>query len=286
MGRRSFSLLTVTTITLIFLISIIAGVAGSLLGLGGGIIIIPALTLIWGIDIRYAIGASAVAVIATSSSAAAAYIREGLTNIRIGMFLEIAAIPGAIAGAFLTGLINPRFLYILFACVLGYSVFILFRRRHLELPECTDPTPLANSLRLAGCYYDHSLKQTISYAPAGLCPSFLSMLGAGLLSGLLGIGNGAINVMVMDLLMKLPMKVATATSNFMIGITIAASAGIYFAHGYINPIIAAPVALGVVLGSMLGARFMIRLKNTTVRKIFLPVLFYIALQMLLRGIRG
>jgi hypothetical protein len=279
-------LVSLSLTLMIFAGSVMAGVIGALLGLGGGIIIIPMLTLAFGIDIRYAIGASIVSVIATSSGAASAYIRDRITNIRIGMFLEMATTTGAIAGAFLAGMINPRLLYFIFALVMGYSTLALFQRRNVELARDVTPHPLAVKLQLAGSYYDQVLQQQVNYTSAGVYAGFGTMFAAGILSGLLGIGNGVFKVMAMDMFMKLPMKVSTATSNFMIGITAAASAGIYFARGYINPAIAAPVALGVVLGAVLGTRLMVRLKNATIRKVFLPVLLYVALQMLIKGIRG
>lgn len=271
---------------LIFTGSMLAGTVGALLGLGGGIIIIPVLTLLLNIDIRYAIGASIVSVIATSSGAAAAYIRDRITNIRIGMFLEMATTTGAITGAYLGGLISPRYLYIIFAVVLGYSTLAMFKRRNMELPEGVVAHPLAQKLKLEGSYYDQVLNRQVEYTSTGVYEGFGIMYGAGVISGLLGIGNGIFKVMAMDMFMKLPMKVSTATSNFMIGVTAAASAGIYFARGDIHPAIAAPVALGVVSGAALGTRLMVRLRNTTLRKIFVPVLLYVSLQMLFKGLRG
>lgn len=268
------------------MVSLVAGTVGALLGLGGGIIIIPALTLGLGMDIRQAIGATIVSVIATSSGAAAAYIRDRITNIRIGMFLETATTTGAITGAYLGGLISPRALYIIFAGVLSYSALSMFQRRHMELPERVSPHPLARKLRLEGSYYDHALGQQVRYTSTGVYEGLGIMYGAGVISGLLGIGSGLFKVLAMDLCMKLPMKVSTATSNFMIGVTAAASAGIYFARGQINPAVAAPVALGVVLGATLGTRLMIHLRNTTLRKAFVPVLLYVSLEMLLKGWRG
>ncbi|MGI9862365.1 sulfite exporter TauE/SafE family protein [Moorella naiadis] len=276
----SFSL-----ILLIFAGSVLAGLVGSLLGLGGGIIIIPILTLLLNIDIRYAIGASIVSVIATSSGAAAAYIRDRITNIRIGMFLEMATTTGAITGAYLGGLISPRVLYIIFAVVLGYSTLAMFKRRNVELPEGVEAHPLAKKLNLEGSYYDQVLNRPVAYTSTGVYEGFGVMYGAGVISGLLGIGSGIFKVMAMDMFMKLPMKVSTATSNFMIGVTAAASAGIYFTRGDIHPAIAAPVALGVVTGATLGTRLMVRLRNTTLRKIFVPVLLYVSLQMLIKGLR-
>ncbi|HBT48211.1 MAG TPA: permease [Peptococcaceae bacterium] len=264
----------------------VAGIIGALLGLGGGIILIPALTLGFGIDIRYAAGASLISVVATSSGAAAAYVRDRLTNIRIGLFLEMATTSGAVTGAFLAGIISPRLLYIIFALMLGYSTLAMFRRRQVELPEEVVPHPLARKLRLEGSYYDPALGRRVDYTSSGVYESFALMYGAGIISGLLGIGSGLFKVMAMDMFMKLPMKVSTATSNFMIGVTAAASAGIYFARGNINPALAAPVALGVMVGATLGTRLMVRARNVTLRKIFVPVLLYVSLEMLLKGLRG
>lgn len=271
---------------IILLGSIIAGIAGSLLGLGGGIIIIPFLTLAMGIDIRYAIGASIVSVIATSSGAAAAFVRDKITNIRIGMFLGMASTTGALIGAYLGGLISPQILYIIFAVVLGYSTLAMFKRRNVELPGEVEAHPLAKKLQLEGTYYDKVLNQEVAYTSSRVYEGFAIMTGAGIVSGLLGIGSGVFKVMAMDMFMKLPMKVSTATSNFMIGVTAAASAGIYFLRGDIHPAIAAPVALGVLIGATLGTKIMMRMRNTTLRKIFVPVLFYISLQMLWKGIMG
>ncbi|WP_173298162.1 sulfite exporter TauE/SafE family protein [Thermanaeromonas sp. C210] len=270
----------------VFLVSVVAGTIGALLGLGGGIILIPVLTLGFGIDIRYAAGASLISVIATSSGAAAAYVRDRLTNIRIGLFLEMATTSGAITGAYLAGVISPRFLYIIFALMLGYSTLAMFRRRHVELPEGVVLHPLARKLRLEGSYYDPALARQVDYTSSGVYESFALMYVAGIISGLLGIGSGLFKVMAMDVFMKLPMKVSTATSNFMIGVTAAASAGIYFARGNINPALAAPVALGVMVGATLGTRLMVRLRNVTLRKIFVPVLLYVSLEMLLKGLKG
>lgn len=282
----ALKLVSFSFIGIIFSISILAGILGALLGLGGGIIIIPALTLLLGVDIRYAIGASVVSIIATSSGAAATYIRDRITNVRIGMFLEMATTTGAILGAYLSSLIHARYLYFIFALVLGYSTLALFRRRNVELAPDTTPHPLAQKFKLSGSYYDSALQQEVNYTSSGVPAGFLVMLGAGILSGLLGIGSGVFKVLAMDMYMKLPMKVSTATSNFMIGVTAATSAGIYFSRGYINPAIAGPVALGVVLGTVIGTRLMVRLRNATLRKIFLPVLLYISLEMLLKGLKG
>ncbi len=264
--------------------SALAGLIGALLGLGGGMIIVPVLTLFMGVDIHYAVGASIVSVIATSSGAAAAYIRDKITNIRIGMFLETATTTGAVAGAFLAGVIGGHILFIIFGLLLGYSAVALFQKRNVELPTNVPDSRLAERLKLAGNYYDAVLKRRVDYRAAGVPAGFVMMFGAGVISGLLGIGSGVFKVLAMDIAMRLPMKVSTATSNFMIGVTAAASAGVYFARGDINPFIAAPVALGVLGGATVGTRVMTRLKNTTLRKLFVPVLLYVALQMVLRGL--
>jgi uncharacterized protein len=267
----------------ILLLSIVAGVFGSILGLGGGIIITPALTLLFGIDIKYAIGASIVSVIATSSGAAVAYIRDKITNIRIGMFLEIATTIGAITGAFISGLISPKYLYIIFGLLLLYSALAMLKKRGQELPGNVVPHPIANKLKLNGQYYDKVLKKDVSYNVTGVYGGFGMMYVAGVISGLLGIGSGIFKVMAMDLFMKLPLKVSSATSNFMIGVTAAASAGVYLLRGDIDPKIAAPVALGVLIGATIGTKIMQNLKSKTIRMIFIPVLAFVSIQMIFKG---
>lgn len=268
---------------IIFGFSIIAGFVGSLLGLGGGIIIIPALTLFFGVRIHEAIGASIVSVIATSSGAAIAYVRDKITNIRIGMFLETATTLGAITGAFVAGLIEPRVLYIIFGLLMIYSAAAMFKKRNSEFAENVKEHPIAKRLNLSSEYYDKALDKTVAYKVAGVYPGYAVMYAAGVISGLLGIGSGVFKVLGMDVFMKLPMKVSTATSNFMIGVTAAASAGVYFSRGDINPLVAGPVALGVLLGAQSGTKVMERLNNKTLRLIFIPILVYVALQMLWKG---
>ncbi|MHB1712262.1 MAG: sulfite exporter TauE/SafE family protein, partial [Acidimicrobiales bacterium] len=209
------------------LISVAAGVLGSLVGLGGGVVIVPVLTIFYGVDIRLAIGASIVSVIATSSGAAAAYVREKMTNLRAGMFLEIATTTGAVSGAYLTTLFPSRFLFILFGVVLGYSSFATYRKRHSAEPLTVSNDRIANYFNLHGSYYDTAEKKEISYKVVGTKPGLVLMYVAGLVSALLGIGSGALKVPAMDVAMHLPMKVSSATSNFMIGVTAAASAGVY-----------------------------------------------------------
>ncbi|HEV2356055.1 MAG TPA: sulfite exporter TauE/SafE family protein [bacterium] len=268
----------------ILLVSSFAGVAGALLGLGGGIIIVPALTLLIGLPIRYAIGASIVSVIATSSGAAAAYVRGGIANLRIAIALEVATTIGAVSGAFLAGHVPVRALYIIFGLLLAYSTVALLERVKLELPGEVPYDPLAGRLQFRGDYFDHVLGRRVAYTATGVIPGALMMYGAGLMSGLLGIGSGLFKVLALDVVMRLPMKVSTATSNFMIGVTAAASAGVYFARGDIHPLVAAPVALGVLGGAWGGTHVMERLRSTTLRKLFVPVLAVVAIEMILRGL--
>lgn len=268
----------------ILLISISAGVLGSILGLGGGIIVTPALTLLFGVDIQHAIGASLISVIATSSGAAIAYIRDGITNIRVGMFLEIATTVGAVTGAVIAGLISPHLLYMVFAVFLLYSALAMLKKSKEELPGEVPLHKVAAKLKLQGEYYDKALQKEVHYNADNVYSGFAVMYGAGIISGLLGIGSGSFKVLAMDVFMKLPLKVSSATSNFMMGVTGAASAGIYLFRGDINPLISAPVALGVLIGATIGARLMQKLKSKTIRKMFIPILIYIALQMMAQGL--
>jgi uncharacterized membrane protein YfcA len=265
-------------------VSVLAGLVGSLLGLGGGILVIPALTLLFHVDIRYAIGASIVSVIATSSGAAAAYVRDRITNLRVAMFLETATVTGALAGAFLAGRVHGRWLYLTFGLALLYSAFSMLRKPHEARPRAGAADRLADRLRLHGAYHDEAGDRVVEYRVRGTAPGLSLMLLAGGLSGLLGIGAGAFKVPAMDLAMGLPIKVSTATSNFMIGVTAAASAGVYFARGDVDPFIAAPVATGVLLGAMLGSRLLSRIHGRAVRWAFVLVLAWIAAQMFLRGL--
>jgi uncharacterized membrane protein YfcA len=264
--------------------SVAAGAAGAILGLGGGMLLIPVLTLFFGVDLRLAMGASIVSVIATSCGAAAAYLRTSLSNVRIGLFLSVATVSGALVGAGLAGVVPIRALQLLLGLALAYSAVTTLRQLHVEVAEVTDVDPLAMRFALEGVYYDASLDREVKYRATRVRWGFGAMFGAGVLSGLLGIGSGAFKVLAMDHFMRLPMKVSTATSNFMIGITSAATAGVYFGRGDIHALLAAPVAVGVLAGAIVGTRLMARLRNSTVRKAFLPVLVYLALSMLLRGL--
>ncbi len=272
-----------TFFILVFAASIFAGLIGSLVGLGGGVFIVPLLTLVFGLPIHDAIGASIVSVIATSSGAAAAYVKDRITNLRIGMFLEVATTIGAVCGAFLSLIAPTPILFIIFGLVLLVSAVPLVVRLGEELPQGVTSDRWARRLALASSYPDARLGREVSYQVARVPLGFGMMYVAGLISGLLGIGSGTFKVLAMDTAMRLPMKVSTTTSNFMIGVTAAASAGIFFQQGDINPIVTAPVALGVLAGATIGAKTLARISNATVRKIFIPILILIAAEMLIRG---
>ncbi len=268
----------------IFIVSLLAGVIGALAGVGGGILVVPSLTILFGVDIRLAIGASIVSVIATSSGAAAAYVRDGMTDMRVGMFLELATTTGAVAGALLAAVVAPAALYVLLGVVLLFSAVQQVLRLGEELPPVAEAKSLAARMRLEGTYPDAKLGRDVPYAAQRVPLGFVLMAGAGVVSGLLGIGSGALKVLAMDGAMRLPMKVSSATSNFMIGVTAAASAGIYLGRGDVDPTLAAPVALGVLAGATLGARVLPRLSNRSVRLVFLPVLLAVGIETLLKGL--
>jgi uncharacterized membrane protein YfcA len=272
-----------TFVVAVLLTSTGAGVAGAILGLGGGILLVPILTLFYGVSLHDAMGASIVSVVATSSGAAAAYLRSGLSNIRVGLFLAMATVSGAIVGASLVGIVPEHVLELILGAALTYSAVVTLKQLNLELAEELPQDRLAERFELGGAYYDQVLDREVKYRAAHVGRGVTAMFGAGMLSGLLGIGSGAFKVLAMDYFMRLPMKVSTATSNFMIGITAAASASIYFGRGDIRPIIVSPVAVGVLVGAYVGTHLLARLRNATVRKIFLPVIFYLAIAMVLRG---
>src|ERR1700757_533434 len=268
---------------LIGLGSLLAGFLGALTGLGGGVVVVPMLALLFHVDIRYAIGASLVSVIATSSGAAAAYVREGYSNIRIGMFLEIATTVGALFGAWLTTRVPTHAIGIVFGIVLLYSAYASIRVKEHAL-AAGKPDPLALKLRMNGTMPSDSgpVPYTAQRVPAGFSLMFL----AGSLSGLLGIGSGAVKVLAMDQAMRLPFKVSTTTSNFMIGVTAAASAGIYLSRGYISPSLAMPVMLGVLGGSLIGSRILIRARVSTLRMIFALVIVALGVEMIYSSLTG
>lgn len=269
---------------LTFLASLGAGAIGALVGLGGGVMIVPLLTIGFGVDIRLAVGASIVSVIATSSGAGAALLRDRLTNVRVATLLQVATSVGAIAGALIAPFLPTRVLFLLFGGLLLFTIFPMLRKVGSDEASSFENDKWAMRLSLPGSYPDRRTGREISYPVRGVPVGFAMMGVAGLVSGLLGIGSGALKVLSMDSAMGLPIKVSSATSNFMIGVTAAASAGIYFWRGDVLPFIAAPVALGVLLGSILGARLLIRFRSETVRIVFIIMLALVAIQMLLRGL--
>ena len=263
-------------------ISGLAGFLGSLTGLGGGVVVTPVLTLLLGVSLHHAMGAALVSVIATSSGAAAAYVREGYSNVRVGMFLEIATTLGAVAGAHLTTVVPSEALAVVFGLVLIYSAWHSWRQPAGRRAAPADP--LADRLRLSGSYPD--LGRMVQYGVGRVKAGFALMFGAGLLSGLLGIGSGAMKVIAMDQVMCIPFKVSTTTSNFMIGVTAAASAGIYMRQGYIEPALAMPVMLGVLGGSVLGARQLAGAGTRVLRLVFAVVVGVMAIEMIYSGLTG
>lgn len=268
---------------LVWLGSFIAGFLGALTGLGGGVVLVPLLTSVFGVDIRYAIGASLVSVIATSSGAASTYIKQGLTNLRIGMFLEVATVIGALIGALIGVFISVKALTVVLALTLLYSAYLAQQPRS-EFLSAESSDPLAVQLKLSGdC---PTPTGTMAYEAQSVSAGFGIMLGAGVLSGLLGIGSGGFKVLAMDQAMQLPFKVSTTTSNFMIGVTAAASAGVYLARGYIDPGLSMPVMLGVFPGALLGAKVLVGAKTHQLRILFSLVLMAMALKMVYNSLAG
>ena len=266
---------------LLLLGATLAGLLGSLTGLGGGVVLIPLLTLVFKVDIHYAIGTSLISVIATSSGAAASYVKEGITNIRLGMFLEVATTIGAIAGAFLATYIATSWIAIIFGVILILSALTSFSRHHEKIKE--EPAGrLSTQLKLSGSFPSENGIQhyTVKHVAGG----FVMMNVAGIISGLLGIGSGALKVIAMDRIMQIPFKVSTTTSNFMIGVTAAASAGIYLKRGYIDPGLSMPVMLGVLLGAFIGTKILFRANTKALKLLFAIVVLFLALEMIYNGI--
>ncbi len=267
--------------SLLFAGSVGAGLLGALTGLGGGVILIPLLVLVFGVDVRYAIGASLVSVMATSSGAAAAYVSRGFTNLRVGMLLQVAAVGGAVVGASLSGLLSPGLLSLLFAGVLAWSGVQMARRKEDgDAPVVTDA--LAARLRLSGSYPEANGPRSYGVRRAPLGLAIMALAGA--LSGLLGIGSGVVKVLAMDQAMGLPYKVSAATSNFMIGMTAAASAGIYLARGNIDALLVMPVVLGVLAGATFGAHILVAVQGRILRIVFAIVILLTAMQMVWQGL--
>ena len=266
-------------------VGIFAGIMGSILGIGGGMIVTPIVTLAMGLDIKYAIGASIIAVIATSSGSTIAFLKDDVLNLRVAMFLEIATTIGAIIGALLTGAFEPMILYILFGSLLVFSSWNMYRkmRSGQEVLQQVHADKWAEKFNLNSSYYDKNTKQQVDYQVENVPVGFLIRLGAGLASGMLGIGSGAFKVMAMDGAMKMPLKPSSATSNLMMGVTAAASATVYFFNGSIRPDLAVPLALGILGGSTIGTRIMQILPSKLIRLIFIPILLYLGLQMILKG---
>ena len=266
-------------------VGIFAGIMGSILGIGGGMIVTPIVTLAMGLDIKYAIGASIIAVIATSSGSTIAFLKDDVLNLRVAMFLEIATTIGAIIGALLTGAFEPMILYILFGSLLVFSSWNMYRkmRSGQEVLQQVHADKWAEKFNLNSSYYDKNTKQQVDYQVENVPGGFLIMLGAGLASGMLGIGSGAFKVMAMDGAMNMPLKPTSATSNLMMGVTAAASATVYFFNGSIRPDLAVPLALGILGGSTIGTRIMQILPSKLIRLIFIPILLYLGLQMILKG---
>jgi uncharacterized membrane protein YfcA len=276
--------MSILLFTLVILLgSFLAGLVGSLTGLGGGVIIIPLLTLVLGVDIHYAIGASIVSVIATSSGSAAAYVKEGITNIRIGMFLEIATTISAIFGAVVAVYINPNYISVIFGCILLFSAAMMLRKK-VDHSDTDTSGKLANYFKLNGSYPTPTGEQP--YAVHNVAGGFVMMAVAGVASGLLGIGSGALKVLAMDNIMRIPFKVSTTTSNFMMGVTAAASAVVYLHRGQIDPGIAMPVCLGVLVGARAGSKILIKSKPEKLKMLFAGVVTFLALQMIYNGIKG
>lgn len=271
------------------IIAVLAGFLGSLVGLGGGIIITPALTILFGIDIKYAIGASIVAVIATSSGSAIAFVKDHVSNMRVGMLLEVFTTAGGVVGALMAGIFSSKLLYIFFSLILLNSFYGMLKKTGLitkvkKEEDKVENDKYADKYKLNSTYYDKATGETVNYNVTNVPQGSLVMFGAGFASGLLGIGSGAFKVVALDTYMKLPIKVSTATSNFMMGVTATASALIYFFNGTINPAIAAPIALGTLIGSRTGAKVMQRLDAKYIRYIFLPILLFTIVNMFLKGV--
>lgn len=263
-------------------ISIVAGFIGSILGLGGGVIVVPVLTLVFGIDIRYAVAASLISIIATSSGAAASFLKDHLTNVRLAILLEIGTVFGAMTGFLLSSSLKSSALYLCFGGFLMFSAIMMFRQKRDSRAE--ENHPWADKLKLDSKFPEKG--EWIHYKVANVPFGLISMYVAGIFSALLGIGSGIFKIMAMDGAMKIPMKVSSATSNFMIGVTASASAGAYFLRGDIKPEIASPVALGIIIGAYIGARVMPKMNAASIRKVFIVVMGIVAIQMIMKGLKG
>lgn len=278
----------VVTILIITLgIGILAGFIGSILGIGGGMIVMPILTIALGLDIKYAIAASIVVVIATSSGSAIAYLKDNVINLRVAMFLEIFTTIGGLVGALITGIVAPWILYTMFSMLMIFcaiNMFIKLRKEGKTVEIATSPNNFATILKFDNSYFDENLKKEINYKVQNVTGGSAIMLGAGVMSGLLGIGSGIFKIIAMDSVMKIPLKPSSATSNFMIGVTATASAIVYFLRGSILPEIAVPVCLGVLVGAALGTRVMPKLNQKFLRILFIAVMIFFCIQMALKAV--
>jgi len=270
-------------VLIIFLVSIVAGFVGALFGLGGGVLIIPFLTLVEGVPVPLAVGASIVSVVATSSASASTYVQDHLTNLRLGMFLEIGTVAGAITGAFVAVFLPASALFILFGVILLYATIVMIRARGIDFPANVRPDKTSRILALGSQYEDQSLNRVVKYEVTRTPLTVFIGYFAGIVSGLLGVGGGVINVPTMNLVSKVPVKVASATSNFMIGVTAAASASVYLLRGDVHPLLAAPLIIGVAGGALLGTRVLKVTPPTRVKVAFGILLAAISLLMILKG---
>jgi len=267
----------------ILLVSIVAGFVGALFGLGGGVLIIPFLTLVEGVPVPLAVGASIVSVVATSSASAATYVQDHLTNLRLGMFLEIGTVAGAITGAFVSVFLPASALFILFGIILLYATMVMIRARGVDFPANVRPDKTSRILALGSQYEDQSLNRVVKYEVTRTPLTVFIGYFAGIVSGLLGVGGGVINVPTMNLVSKVPVKVASATSNFIIGVTAAASASVYLLRGDVHPLLAAPLIIGVAGGALLGTKVLKVTPPTRVKVAFGILLAAISLLMILKG---
>ncbi|MDK6971538.1 sulfite exporter TauE/SafE family protein [Streptococcus constellatus] len=276
-----------TYICTMLLVGLFAGILGALLGLGGGIVITPVLTLLFGVDIKYAVGASIIAVLATSSGSAIAYLKDDMLNLRIAMFLEIFTTLGAFVGAVLSVITDSQFLFLLYGALMLFQAFNMYQKirskKEEHLPSQNDA--IAEKLNLSGEYFDKGLNRTIKYQVANVSGGSVVMFFAGVMSALLGIGAGAFKVLAMDTVMKMPLKASSATANFMMGVTGTASAIFYLFVGQINPVLVTPIALGVLVGSFIGSRIMPYVPVKVLRWIFLVALLALGMQMFIRGMK-
>ncbi|PNM83440.1 sulfite exporter TauE/SafE family protein [Streptococcus sp. FDAARGOS_146] len=276
-----------TYICTMLLVGLFAGILGALLGLGGGIVITPVLTLLFGVDIKYAVGASIIAVLATSSGSAIAYLKDDMLNLRIAMFLEIFTTLGAFVGAVLSVITDSQFLFLLYGALMLFQAFNMYQKirskKEENLPSQNDA--IAEKLNLSGEYFDKGLNRTIKYQVANVSGGSVVMFFAGVMSALLGIGAGAFKVLAMDTVMKMPLKASSATANFMMGVTGTASAIFYLFVGQINPVLVTPIALGVLVGSFIGSRIMPYVPVKVLRWIFLVALLALGMQMFIRGMK-